>query len=141
MSTRGLANVRQGSAFYVNIVTVTTADSFDATGTVLSAAACSGAAGTVLLRDMGKTVRVAAQSNTSHVASAPISLVLRKVQLVRSAVASAMSATTTAPLSSFVGLNEGVSGAAGVFDTFYIELSPAANGAATDGGKWARLSL
>jgi hypothetical protein len=138
-SSRALANVRQGSAFYVNIVTVTAADSYDATGVVANVAHCAGNAGTVLLRDMGKTVRVAAQSNTNHVASAPISLVLRKVQVVRPTDASSMSATTTAPLSSFVGLNDGVGGTA--YDVFYIELCPASNGAAADGGKWARLSL
>ena len=125
--SRSLANVRQGSAFYVNIVAVTLADTYLADGTAATGTnfGALGAAGTVLLRDMGKTVRVAAQSNTSHIASAPISLVLRKVQIVRPVVASTMSATTTAPLSSFVGLNEGVSGnAANSFETFYIQVSP-----------------
>jgi hypothetical protein len=78
---------------------------------------------------MGKTIRVAAQASTAHAASVPISMVLRKVQVVR---ASSLMGTANTPLSSFVGLNDGVDGAA--YDVFYIELSPV-------DGKWARVSL
>lgn len=129
-----LANVRQGSAFYVNIATVATTDALDATGTTAANTHLgSGAAGTVLLRDMGKTVRVAAQASTNHVTNAPVSMILRKVQLVKNS--STMSATTTAPLSSFVAVNDGVGGeVANGFDTFFIQLCPV-------NSKWARLSL
>jgi hypothetical protein len=73
---------------------------------------------------MGKTVRIASQGATAHAASVSIAQVLRKVQLVRATVDSDMPAANVA-LSSFIGLNEGVSGnAANSFETFYIQLSP-----------------
>ena len=129
MASRSFASVNQGSAFYVNIVAVTAADSLDSTGAAANVAACSGAAGTVLVRDMGRTVRIASQGATSHVASAPINLVLRKVQIVSGA--SVMGAANV-PLSNFVGLNDGVNGAD--YGVFYVRLCPG-------DAKWARISL
>jgi hypothetical protein len=93
-------------------------------GTAQLLAASSGLPGAVLVRDMGKTVRIAAQGATAHAASVSVAQVLRKVQLVRATVDSEMGAANV-PLSSFIGLNEGVSGnAANSFETFYIQLSP-----------------
>jgi len=135
------ANTEQGNRFFTNITTATSAAGsghvFDATGAqvaLVGTTQLNATAGTVLLRDMGKTVRVAAQAAENHAASAKVGMVLRKVQIVRPVDASTMSATTTAPLSSFVGLNEGVSGnAANSFETFYIQVSPVT--------VWATVSL
>ena len=139
--TRSAANIEQGNKFFTNIAAVTAAagsgNVYDATGAqvALSSTSLSSAAvGTVVVRDMGKTIRVAAQGADNHAASVKISMVLRKVQLVRATVASTMSATTTVPLSTFVGLNDGVSGnAANSFETFYIQVSPVT--------VWATVSL
>lgn len=141
--TRSSANTAQGSRFFVNIVdavsgTGAASNVFDATGakvafvgrdpwtaaTISPLAAASNPPGTVLLRDMGKTIRIAAQGATNHAAAVPVSMVLRKVQIVETDVVSAMGAANV-PLNSFIGLNEGVSGnAANNFETFYIQLAP-----------------
>lgn len=138
MPANGLASVRQGSAFYINVATTAAGDAYDATGAAATLSSATtgvaGAAGAVLVRDMGKTVRIAAQGATAHVASASVALVLRKVQLVRGGPVDSNMGDANVPLSSFVGLNEGVAGeAANGFETFFIQLSPAS--------KWARLSL
>lgn len=140
MSSSGLASVRQGSAFYINVATVAAADAYDATGAAAAASTATafltsaGAAGGVLVRDMGKTVRIASQGATNHYGSVSVALVLRKVQIVRGGTVDSNMGDANVPLSSFVGLNEGVNGTeANSFDTFFIQLSPV--------GKWARLSL
>jgi len=139
-SFAALSNVNQGSAFYINVAAVSSGsgnDVYDATGAsvaLVSTSLSSVAAGGVLVRDMGKTVRIAAQGATAHAASVSAALVLRKVQLVRGGPVDSNMDAANVPLSSFVGLNEGVSGnAANAFETFYIQLSPVS--------KWARLSL
>jgi hypothetical protein len=134
-SIRSRANLEQGNRFFTNIATATSAAGsghvYDITGAqvaLVGTTQLNAGAGTVLLRDMGRTIRIASQGATAHAASVPISQLLRKVQIVRggAAVQSVMSATGTTPLSNFVGLNEGVSGnAANSFETFYIQLSPA----------------
>ena len=138
MPSSGLANVNQGSAFYINVVATAATDAYDATGAAAAGSSVTGAltaaaAGAVLVRDMGKTIRIAAQGATNHYGSVSVAQVLRKVQLVRATVDSDMPGANV-PLSSFIGLNEGVSGtAANAFETFYIQLSPVS--------KWARLAL
>jgi hypothetical protein len=139
MPASGLSNVNQGSAFYINVVATAATDAYDATGAAAAAssstvALTAAAAGSVLVRDMGKTVRIAAHGATSHYGSVSVALVLRKVQLVRGGPVDSNMGDANVPLSSFVGLNEGVAGtAANSFETFFIQLSPAS--------KWARLSL
>jgi hypothetical protein len=128
MASRSFSTVRQGSAFYINVATTSASDSYTATGAAADFAAAAGNAGQVLVRDMGKTVRIASQGATAHVANASVALVLRKVQLVRDA---SVMGSANVPLNSFVGLNDGV--LADPYGVFYIQLSPV--------GKWARLSL
>jgi len=134
-ATRSAANTEQGNRFFINVSAVSSGAGsghvYDATGaqvalvgTAQLLSGSTGAAGAVLVRDMGKTVRIAAQGATAHAASVSVAQILRKVQLVRTSVDSDMG-TANAPLSSFIGLNEGVSGnAANSFETFYIQLSP-----------------
>lgn len=129
---RSSANIEQGNRFYTNIATATsgagTGNVYDATGAqvaLVGTAALNATVGTLLLRDMGKTVRVAAQASTAHAASVPVSMILRKVQRVQTSIDSTLSSTTTLPLASFSDVNEGVSGnAANGYETFYIQLSP-----------------
>lgn len=155
--TRSSANLIQGSRFFINVAAVnsdpasatTTSDAYDVTGAEIAlpgraaaaqwAAATTGAPGTVRVRDMGKTVRIASQGATAHAAGTGpgttvnallISLVLRKVQIVDTTVTSVMGAADV-PLSNFIGLNEGVGGT--IPDTIYIQLSPAS--------KWASVSF
>jgi hypothetical protein len=130
-ATRSAANTEQGNRFFINVAAVTSAagsgNVYDATGAqvaLVGTAQLNATAGGVLVRDMGKTVRIASQGATAHAASVSIATVLRKVQLVRASVDSDMPGANV-PLSSFIGLNEGVSGnAANSFETFYIQLSP-----------------
>jgi hypothetical protein len=130
-ATRSTANTEQGNRFFINVAAVSSGTSgnvYDATGapvalvgTVLTAVAAGG----VLVRDMGKTVRIASQGATAHANAVSIALVLRKVQLVRGGPVDSNMGDANVPLSSFIGLNEGVSGnAANSFETFYIQLSP-----------------
>jgi len=92
---------KQGSAFYVNISNVTYANALDETGSVISPniTTLNGSTGSVLLRDMGRTVRIS--DPTKYVGA---NLVLRKVQIVENTI------------NNFGGLNEGAA--------FYIMLSP-----------------
>ena len=97
---------KQGSAFYVNISNVTYANALDETGSVISPniTTLNGSTGSVLLRDMGRTVRIS--DPTKYVGA---NLVLRKVQIVEQP-----GSNTT--INNFGGLNEGAA--------FYIMLSP-----------------
>jgi hypothetical protein len=92
---------KQGSAFYVNISNVTYANALDENGSVISPniTTLNGSTGSVLLRDMGRTVRIS--DPTKYVGA---NLVLRKVQIVENTI------------NNFGGLNEGAA--------FYIMLSP-----------------
>ena len=132
-ATRSSANTEQGNRFFINVAAVTAAAGsghvYDATGAqvaLVNTALSAVAAGGVLVRDMGKTVRIAAQGATAHAASVSVAQVLRKVQLVRGGPVDSNMGDANVALSSFIGLNEGVSGnAANSFETFYIQLSPA----------------
>ena len=126
-----LSNTIQGSAFYVNVATVTFADAFTITGSgpsatvdpmvtagtgsegkpFTTAAAGAVAAGNSLLRDMGKSVRITGTSGTTGAVQA----IYRKVQLVGTTAAN----------------NEGVPDAA-TSQSFYIQVFPSS--------KFARVS-
>ena len=138
-----VANTLQGNAFYINIDTIVNGaggDAFDSNGTAVAVTGlpASNALGTLVVRDLGKTVRVPGTSSGSGSGSQRI---LRKVQRFDNVAAT----TGTFPVTNgFVGFNEGVGGAADSgsgalpsgFQTFYIDL-----GAAAGALKWARLSL
>lgn len=120
MSNRSYATTNQGSAFYVNINTVLPTNALDETGAAISPplTRLSGGPGSILLRDMGRTIRVSTASS-NYAATPSVNLVLRKVQIVeQSPIASSMPGNN-APINNFVGFNEGVGS-----DAFYIQLSP-----------------
>jgi len=137
MSARGLSNTLQGNSFFINITAFTPGvDSLDSTGTATAVTGLQGvqAAGALVLRDMGKTIRVPGQSN-----SGTSQRILRKVQRFDGGA----DTTGTFPVTNgFVGFNAGVGGAAdaagaGGYETFYVELS-GFNGSTT---RFARLSF
>jgi hypothetical protein len=131
-----VANVNQGSAFYVNVVAISTVaagDCYDATGTAFALGAPAPdapAAGTFVVRDLGKTIRVPAQSSSGTVQ--------RVLRLVQRLDAGARTAGAFPVSNGFVGFNDGVGGAAASgsnangYQTFYIDVTE---------GKFARLSL
>lgn len=108
-----LSNTIQGSAFFVNVVGLVVGDAFTITGSGPNATveptpsggpfAAAQAAGTALLRDMGKTVRNTGASGTTGAVQA----IYRKVQLVGTTAAN----------------NEGVPDAA-TSQSFYIKVFP-----------------
>ena len=137
-----LANTPQGSKFFVNIGSVTVnVDTFDSTGAVTSPTGFPSGAQTIgqlVVRDMGKTVRVPATSNGNNTTQR----ILRKVQRIDSIA----STDATWPVTNgFVGFNAGVGGAADSgsgtnpsgFQTFYIEVG----GVTTGTVKWASLAM
>jgi len=137
MSARGLSNTLQGNSFFINITSFTPGvDSLDATGTATAVTGLQGVqeAGALVLRDMGKTVRVPATSS-----SGTTQRILRKVQRFDGGA----DTTGAFPVTNgFVGFNEGVGGAAdsasaGGYETFYVELS-GFNGSTT---RFARLAF
>ena len=145
--TRSTANTERGSQFFTNIVTIVVADRFDANGTALSGGTANTAAhgtsttvGGVLVRDMGKVLRVPVNTLSSTVSGTKYR-VLRKVQLVDT---SAMS------LASTVGGNsntDGVSATAGTTTgllpggTFYIDVGGTAADGTTYTARWANLTV
>jgi len=124
MSARGLSNTLQGNSFFINITAFTPGvDSLDATGAPTTVTGLQGAqaAGALVLRDMGKTIRVPAQSNGNNTSQR----ILRKVQRFDGG---ADTQATWPVTNGFVGFNNGVGGAAdsattGGYQTFYVELS------------------
>ncbi len=138
MSATGLASTNQGSSFFINVASVQTGvDTLDATGTAITPAGMSGAyaAGALVVRSLGKTIRVPAQGSTGT-----SQRILRKVQRFDPTCDTTVSAFPVT--NGFVGFNEGVGGADnGVvsgYETFYIEASGGiASGAVA---KFARLS-
>jgi hypothetical protein len=140
-------NTERGSAFFTNIATIVVADRFDANGTALSGGTANTAAhgtsttvGGVIVRDMGKVLRVPVNSLSSTVAGTKYRL-LRKVQLVD---VGAMS------LASTVGGNsntDGVSATAGATTgllaggTFYIDVGGTAADGSAYTSRWASLNL
>ena len=141
------ANTERGTAFFTNIVAIVVADRFDANGTALSGGSANTAAhgtsttvGGVIVRDMGKVLRVPINSLSSTVSGTKYR-VLRKVQLLD---ASSMS------LASTVGGNSNTDGIATLDAAtsgllaggcFYIQVG----GTAADGtaytSRWANLNL
>jgi hypothetical protein len=131
--SRAPANVYQGDAFFVNLNTFTPElHTLDASGNPVEVAGVnygvSGngtySAGSLFLRDMGKTIRVPGQT-TDAVFNGNQRL-LRKVQVVGRG--------TTGPFpvtNHFINFTEGVSGSADVFQgalpsgyaTFFVDLS------------------
>ena len=123
---RSPSNTRQGNSFFINIGDVVNGtNTFTEAGAAVfipSFGTATATAGTLVLRDMGKTVRVPATSNGNNT----VQRILRKVQRFDGSAAT----TATWPVTNgFVGFNGGVGGAtadsvAG-FETFYIEISEA----------------
>ena len=141
-AVRATSNVAQGNAFFINVATLAAADILNAAGstaTFTGSAALTGAlAGSVVLRDLGKTVRIPGYAPVTGVTTQRI---LRKVQRVNTG---AMTPLVNGVPASFVNFNEGVggttdSGLSG-FETFFIEISPV-SGANTGLPKFARLSV
>jgi hypothetical protein len=145
-TVRATSSVRQGNTYFTNIATVATTDLLDATGatTVVvnnAGAWQTGTIGTVVLRDLGKTVRVPATSN----GSGNYQRILRKVQRVD---VGAQTSTAFPVSNGFVGFNEGVGGAADAgsgnnpsgFETFYIQIG-ATTAAASTPPKFVRCGL
>jgi hypothetical protein len=136
-AARGLSTTVQGNSFFINITSFTPGvDSLDATGAVTAVTGLQGvqAAGALVLRDMGKTVRVPATSS-----SGSTQRILRKVQRFDGGADTTGSFPVT---NGFVGFNEGVGGAADSssntgYETFYVELS-GFNGSTT---RFARLAF
>lgn len=153
-SIRGTSSVAQGNAFFINIATLALTDMLKADGSTATVAGKAGkatgafdggAAGSVVLRDMGKTVRIPGQSFAS---TNVIQRVLRKVQYVDNLAMSGL--TAGVPTNGFINYNEGVGGGTADadltgFQSFYIEITPitATSGGVTNTGlpKFARLSL
>lgn len=128
-ASRSVANTERGTQFYVNTTTIATTDRFDANGTALGGSdttiACgtSATVGAILVRDMGKTLRVPVNTLTGNgTASAVKYRILRKVQLV------VVADMTTAATNSGNSNTDGVSAASGATSgllpggCFYIEL-------------------
>ena len=144
---RAKATTERGTAFFTNIVTIVVADRFDANGTPLSGGSANTAAhgtsttvGGVIVRDMGKVLRVPVNSLSSTVAGTKYR-VLRKVQLVDT---SAMStAATNSGNSNTDGVSATAGGTTGLLPggTFYIDVG----GTAADGtaytARWANLTV
>lgn len=144
---RTKANTERGSAFFTNIVTIVVADRFDANGTPLSGGSANTAAhgtsttvGGVIVRDMGKVLRVPVNSLSSTVAGTKYR-VLRKVQLVDT---SAMStAATVGSNSNTDGVSATASATTGLLPggTFYIDVGGTAADGSAYTARWASLNL
>jgi hypothetical protein len=116
------STVVQGNAFFINIAAITAADLLDQDGVQTSvggpAGWQTGALGAVVLRDLGKTVRIPATN-----AYGSYQRVLRKVQRVDTP---ALTSSAFPVTNGFVDFNEGVGGAAADYESFYINVTPAA---------------
>ena len=147
--TRGLKNTEQGNAYFINITNVTRYQLRDENGLPYTSTNNypkgvghgPWAAGELVLRDLGKTIRIPGNGNQTT-AAGNNQRVLRKVQRLD------VNAMTELP-TNFVGLNEGVGGDSGDgaagFETFYIELNagPGSTGGGEPGApaRWARLAM
>ena len=139
---RSTSSVSQGNAFFINVAVLADTDFLTAngvkanfTGAADIASAGSGAGG-VVLRDMGKTVRIPATNPTGS-----YQRVLRKVQYVDTRYLTPLVAGAPA---NFINYNEGVGGTpdAGLtgFQSFFIEITAVPSGAVSV-PKFARLSV
>jgi hypothetical protein len=148
---RGPKNTEQGNAYFINITSVNQWQIRDENGLhyynsntgIYPSGVGLGpwAAGELVLRDLGKTIRIPGNGDQTKSANNN-QRVLRKVQRLD------VNAMTVLP-TNFVGLNEGVGGTTGDgaagFETFYIELNagPNSTGGGEIGGpaRWARLAM
>ena len=148
MSTQRVkATTERGTQFFTNIVAIVVADRFDANGTALSGGSANTAAhgtsttvGGVIVRDMGKVLRVPVNTLSSTVAGTKYR-VLRKVQLVD--VGSMSLASTVGGNSNTDGIATLDAATSGLLagGCFYIQVG----GTAADGtaytSRWANLNL
>ena len=131
-----LANVAQGNAFYVNVADVTKANILTATGAEATswpdvlgtAGTTAAAAGALVVRDLGKTVRFPGTAGGTTRQE-----VLRKVELVDTAALTGLTSGVAA--NGFVGFNEGSGPVAE--NVFYIAVKPNA----TNAVKFAKLGF
>ena len=122
---RMVANTERATQGYVNIIALgatTSADTFDATGATVTVVGlgASSSSGTLVVRDLGKTVRVPGTSN----GSSSYQRILRKVQRVD---ANAATEATWPVTNGFVGFNDGVGGSTADYASFYIEMGGVSN--------------
>ena len=148
MSTQRVkATTERGTQFFTNIVAIVVADRFDANGTALSGGSANTAAhgtsttvGGVIVRDMGKVLRVPINSLSSTVSGTKYR-VLRKVQLLD--VSSMSLASTVGGNSNTDGIATLDAATSGLLagGCFYIQVG----GTAADGtaytSRWANLNL
>jgi len=120
---RAFSSTRQGNSFFINIANVVNGtNTFNESGAAVfipSFGTGTATAGTMVLRDMGKTIRVPGTSNNTGPQR-----IMRKVQRFDGAAATTASWPVT---NGFVGFNGGVGGrdsdAVAGFETFFIEIS------------------
>ena len=157
-SLRTRAETKRGSQYFVNILTIVTADVLDSTGAALTGGASAGGSanttlallglpltttgtiGLVMVRDMGTQVTVPADYQSG---SGNVRRVLRKVQVV---APNAATATTSANNNANDGVTGSTSGTATTaqgnvinpgYGCFYIEVG----GISSTGSKWVSLSI
>ena len=141
------ASTERGSAFFTNIATIVVADRFDANGTALSGGSANTAAhgtsttvGGVIVRDMGKVLRVPINSLSSTVSGTKYR-VLRKVQLLDVGSMSLASTVGSNSNTDGVATLDGATSGLLAGGCFYIQVG----GTAADGtaytSRWANLNL
>ena len=148
MSTQRVkANTERGTAFFTNIVAIVVADRFDANGTALSGGSANTAAhgtsttvGGVIVRDMGKVLRVPINSLSSTVSGTKYR-VLRKVQLLD--VSSMSLASTVGGNSNTDGIAtlDGATSGLLAGGTFYIQVGGTAADGSAYTSRWTNLNL
>ena len=148
MPRLGFQNTSQGDAFFVNLTAFTATNvTLDASGNAVEVPGVvynntSYPAGSMLLRDLGKTIRVPGQ--TIDGVWTGRTRTLRKVQVVGQANQVGFPVTNY-----FIGYNEGVSGAQDVFQgalpsgyaSFYIDLNNQNDPSSPAKVRFARLSV
>jgi hypothetical protein len=141
------AQTERATQFFTNIVTIVVADRFDANGTALTGGSANTAAhgtsttvGGVLVRDMGKVLRVPVNSLSSTVAGTKYR-VLRKVQLVDAASMSL--ASTVGGNSNTDGVSSLDAATSGLLPggTFYIQVGGTAADGSAYTSRWASLTI
>jgi hypothetical protein len=141
------AQTERATQFFTNIVAVVVADRFDANGTALTggtadtpAHGTSATVGRLLVRDMGKVLRVPVNSLSSTVAGTKYR-VLRKVQLLDRDSMSA--ASTVTGNSNTDGVSDITNYLSGLLPggTFYIQVGGTAADGSAYASRWASLTL
>jgi hypothetical protein len=141
------SHTERGTQFFTNIATIVVADRFDANGTALSGGSANTPAhgtsttvGGVLVRDMGKVLRVPINSLSSTGANTKYR-VLRKVQLLdrdsMSAASTVGGASNTEGVSDLAGATSGLLAGG----TFYIQVGGTAADGSAYTSRWASLNL